>query len=76
MCFHKDNFSFVYTAVKAHFLEKLKICFHSGGGTGGGGAFFTKLQVDRKGQDEMETQRVFCETGASFGYITQLHFYA
>jgi len=31
--FHKDNFSFVCIAVKAHFLEKMKICFHNGGGT-------------------------------------------
>jgi hypothetical protein len=34
MSFHRENFNFVYTAVKTHFLEKLKICFHSGGGTG------------------------------------------
>lgn len=31
--FHRCNFSFVCIAVKSHFLEKLKICFHTGGGT-------------------------------------------
>ena len=33
MNFHRDNFSFACIAVKTHFLETLKICFHSGGGT-------------------------------------------
>ena len=69
--FHRDNSSFVCIAVKAHCLEKLKFFFHYGGGTGV--FFFTKLPVGRKGQDEMKTQRVFCETGATFGNITQLH---
>ena len=32
--FHRDNFSFVCIAVKTHFLEKLNICFQSGGGMG------------------------------------------
>jgi len=71
MNFHRDNFSFACIAVKTHFLETLKICFHSGGGT----VFFTKLQMYRKGQDEIETQLVYCEKGSSFGDITQLHFY-
>jgi hypothetical protein len=32
--FHRDNFTFVYTAVKTNFLEKLKLCSHSGGSKG------------------------------------------